>query len=100
MESRIVKQAREFCSSLFSEMELSESQEFEIFSTAMLATTLANKVDNEILKDTWLNDNISGIDGFFIIIDNALYSINNYSTILENNEEFKPCRLQIYSKFL
>ena len=53
MESRIVKQAREFCSSLFSEMELSESQEFEIFSTAMLATTLANKVDNEILKDTF-----------------------------------------------
>ncbi|WP_336524484.1 AIPR family protein [Helicobacter japonicus] len=92
MESRIVKQAREFCSSLFSEMELSESQEFEIFSTAMLATTLANKVDNEILKDTWLNDNISGIDGFFIIIDNALYSINNYSTILENNEDFKEVK--------
>lgn len=47
MESRIVKQAREFCSSLFPEMELLESQKFEFFSTAMLATTLANKVDNE-----------------------------------------------------
>ncbi|TLE16160.1 hypothetical protein LS72_004470 [Helicobacter apodemus] len=89
MESRIVKQAREFCSSLFPEMKLSESQEFEIFSTAMLATTLANKVDNEILKNTWLNDNISGIDGFFIIVDNALYSVSNYNILFVEGVKFK-----------
>lgn len=89
MESRIVKQAREFCSSLFSEIELSESQEFEIFSTAMLATSLANKADNEMLKDTWLNDNIPGIDGFFIVVDNALYSISNYNILFTEGVKFK-----------
>lgn len=89
MESRIVKQAREFCHELLPNMALKESQEFEIFSTAMLATTLSNKADNEILKDIWLNENISGIDGFFIIVDNSLYSISSYNILLAEDVKFK-----------
>lgn len=89
MESRIVKQAREFCHELLPNMTLKESQEFEIFSTAMLAATLSNKADNEILKDIWLNDNISGIDGFFIIVDNSLYSISSYNILLAEDVKFK-----------
>lgn len=88
MESRIVGQAREFCSGLFSERKLSESQEFEIFSTAMIAMATAIKCDKELLKDIWLDDNISGIDGFFILVDNALYSISNYD-VLFGEEEVK-----------
>lgn len=93
MESRIVKQAREFCVELFSNRNLSESQEFEIFSTAMLATAMANKVNREVLKEIWLDDNTPGIDGFFIVVDSALYSVNNYNAVLENNEGFKEVKL-------
>lgn len=89
MESRIVGQAREFCSGLFSERKLSESQEFEIFSTAMIAMATAIKCDKELLKDIWLDDNISGIDGFFILVDNALYSISNYDVLFGDEEEVK-----------
>lgn len=89
MESKIVRKAREFCSELFLEKKLSESQEFEIFSTAMLATMIAKKTNQELLKDIWLNNNISGIDSFFIIVDSALYTINNYNILFNEDTNFK-----------
>lgn len=90
METRITKQAREFCSKLFSK-ELSEDKQFEIFSTSMLAIATSSKYSEESLKEIWLNDNISGIDGFFILVDNALYNIYNYDILFEeeNLKKFK-----------
>lgn len=90
METRITKQAREFCSKLFSN-ELDEDKQFEIFSTSMLAIATSSKYSEESLKEIWLNDNISGIDGFFILVDNALYNIYNYDTLFEeeNLKKFK-----------
>ena len=90
METRTTKQAREFCSKLFSQ-ELSEDKQFEIFSTSMLAIATSSKYSEESLKEIWLNDNISGIDGFFILVDNALYNIYNYDILFEeeNLKKFK-----------
>lgn len=88
MESKITKQAREFCRYLQLK-NLNESKEFEVFSGSMIAIANANKYNKDLLKEIWLDDNISGIDSFFILVDNGLYSLDSYASVLKKKSKWK-----------
>lgn len=92
MESRVTKQAREFVKYLYGDLNYTEDEQFEIFSACMVAIANSIKImpDNkDSLKEIWLNANVSGIDSFFILADNSLYTINNYSILTEGSVKFK-----------
>lgn len=89
IETRINKYMRAYCAELYDNKNLSDSQQFEIFSTCMIAISNAIHCDKDTLKQIWLDDNLPGIDGFFILVDNAIYSIKNYMQLFDNEKQFK-----------